>query len=265
MRLYNRYYKGCYEELITYYPRYYRDVFEMVEILKAFGRISDGLEENIEQAYLNNFILTADAETIKVWEEILEITYGEQLTLDQRRRVVIARLMGYGHIGEPEIRAIIANYTENAVAVDFGGGVVFVTIDGEIFDEANLWKTLLKRIPAHLALNMKIHIQRTFRQRLDVHFGGAAGAHFSPLPVGEDRSSRARIYVGNSGWVEMGFKPGPVGEDRTSRTGLSVAYGGFLAPEQAGHYPDAKRASTGRTSGAGGAFYHTHTKSKLMG
>ena len=75
MRLYEKYYKSNYEELIIYYPRYYREVFEMVEILKAFGRVSDGLEADIEQAYLNNFILTADAETIKVWEGMLDITY----------------------------------------------------------------------------------------------------------------------------------------------------------------------------------------------
>ena len=65
-----------------------------------------------------------------MWEELLEITYTRPLTLDQRKRVVIARLAGYGHIGEPEIRGIIANYTERAVAVDFQRGVVFITIEG---------------------------------------------------------------------------------------------------------------------------------------
>ena len=194
MKLYENYYKNNFEELITYYPRYYRDVFEMVEILKAFGRVADGLEANIEQTYLNNFILTADAETIRVWEEILEITYTRPLTLDQRKRVVIARLAGYGHIGEPEIRGIIANYTERAVAVDFQRGVVFITIEGEVFDEMNLWDTLLRRIPAHLALNVKVHIQRSFRQRIDFHFGGATGAHFKLPPVGEDRVSRKQLW-----------------------------------------------------------------------
>ena len=47
MKFYEKYYPSNYEELITYYPRYYGDVFEMVEILKAYGRIIDGIEENI--------------------------------------------------------------------------------------------------------------------------------------------------------------------------------------------------------------------------
>lgn len=291
MKLYEKYYKNNFEELITYYPRYYREVFEMVEILKAFGRVADGLEANIEQTYLNNFILTADAETIKVWEEILEITYTRPLTLDQRKRVVIARLAGYGHIGEPEIRAIIANYTERAVAVDFEKGVVFITIEGEVFDEANLWNTLLRRIPAHLALNVKVHIQRAFRQRIDFHFGGATGAHFNLALVGEDRTSRSQLYVGYAGRaiaefdtspigedrtgrtaLSVGyagravseFETAPVGEDRTSKTGLSVAHGGLLRPGVDGLPPDPKTASTGRTDGAGGMYCHTHTKSKLI-
>lgn len=291
MRLYEKYYKNNFEELITYYPRYYRDVFEMVEILKAFGRVADGLEANIEQTHLNNFILTADAETIRVWEELLDITYTKKLTLDQRKRVVIARIMGYGHIGEPEIRGIIANYTERAVAVDFQRGVVFITIEGEVFDEMNLWDTLLRRIPAHLGLNVKVHIQRTFRHRIDFHFGGAAGAHFTPEPVSEDRVSRRKLYFGYGGRAVSEFTTAPVGEDRTSRTALSVgyggravsefdtapvgedrmgktdlsvAYGGLLKPGVAGIPPEAKRASTGHTDGAGGMYCHTHTKSKLI-
>lgn len=265
MKLYERYYKNNYEELITYYPRYYRDVYEMVEILKAFGRISDGLEEHIEQAYLNNFILTADAETIKVWEELLEITYTKKLTLDQRRRVVIARIMGYGHIGEPEIRGIIANYTERAVAVGFAKGVISITIEGDVFDEENLWKTILRRIPAHLALDMKIEIKRTFRQRIDVRFGGAAGAHFSFVPVGEDRVSRRELRVGYGGRAVSEFTTAPVGEDRTGRTALSVGYSGVLTPGIDGLPPDVEKAVTGRTEGAGGMYCHTHTKSKLIG
>lgn len=238
MKFYNRYYANCYEELITYYPRFYRDVYEMVEILKAHGRVADTLEDNIEQAYLNNFVLTADAATIKTWEEMLDITYEETLTLDQRKAVVIGRISGYGHIGEPEIRSLIALYTENAVAVDFALGIIYIQIEGEIFDENNLLNTLLRRIPAHLALNMRVHTQRTIRQELRVSFGGATGASFSPPPIGEDR---------------------------TITMPLSVAYGGFLSSCEAGIPPDVKRASTGRTGGAGGMYYHTHTKSKLIG
>lgn len=237
MKLYERYFKSGYEELITYYPRYYREFFEMVELLKALGRISVEMEDNIERAYLNNFILTADAETIKIWEGLLNITYTAKLTLDQRKRVVIARIMGYGHIGEPEIRGIIANYTDTAVAVDFAGGVISITIDGEIFDETNLMNTLLQRIPAHLALDVKAHIRREFRQQLEVYFAGAVGSHITASPLNSPRESRKAIYAG---------------------------YSGFLAPRVSGVPLGAETASSRRADGAGGVFCYTHIKSKLI-
>lgn len=237
MRFYERYYESGYDELITYYPRFYRDVFEMVEILKAFGRTAYTLEDNIERVFLNHFIATADAETIKEWEQLFHITYTAKLSLEQRRRVVIGRLCGTGHIGEREIREIIANYTGNAVGIDFARGVIYITIDGEVFDEINLLDTLSRRIPAHLALGMQVRTQRKFRQRLPVGFGGAIGTN-------------------QTGQF--------VAEPRTVRLPLLVAHSGHLTPTISGEPPEVKHASTGRRSGAGGVFFQTKIKSKLI-
>lgn len=179
MKFYNRQFNSNYEELISYYPRFYRDVYEMVEILKAHGRIVDKLEDTIEQTYLNNFILEADEATIEIWESLLNITYTESLKLSQRKSVVIARLGGNGHIGEPEIRGIIANYTENNVTVDFAFGIITIVIDGNVFDEINLLNTLLRRIPAHLSLNMSIHIHNEYRYNQKIKFGGMSIGHLN--------------------------------------------------------------------------------------
>ena len=72
LKFYNRYYQNSYEELITYYPRFYRNVFEMVEILKAYGRIADDLENNIEQIFFNSFIDYADERIIEKFEVFWE-------------------------------------------------------------------------------------------------------------------------------------------------------------------------------------------------
>lgn len=39
MRFYEKQFENNFEELITYYPRFYRGVYEMVEILRANGRV----------------------------------------------------------------------------------------------------------------------------------------------------------------------------------------------------------------------------------
>lgn len=164
MKFYNRYYESGYEELITYYPRFYRDVYEMREILKAHGRVTDELENNIERTFFNFFILTADLETVEVWERTFGITYDETLTLDQRRHVILGKLGGFGHIGEPEIRAIVRQYTDKGESVDFRNGTVVVTLEELLFGRANLMETLRSRIPAHLALLLAIHFHEIIEE-----------------------------------------------------------------------------------------------------
>lgn len=238
MKFYQKYFKNSYEELISYYPRFYRDVFEMVEILKAFGRVSDVLEDTVEQAYLNYFIQEADLKTIKIWEDILGISYTDNLTLEQRKSVIIGRISGYGHIGEPEIRGVIANYTKNPVTVDFVSGVITIVINGEIFDETNLLNTLLQRIPAHLPLNLMIHIKREFRQRLKFSFGGAVGSSIQAQPVGEDR---------------------------TVVLPVEVSYGSFFMSALEDIPKDTRRASAGPAGRMEGMFCRTHIKAKRIG
>lgn len=199
MRFYNKWWASCYDELIAQYPRFYRDVYEMVEILKAFGRVSDRMESDIEQTYLNNFILEADEATIKEWEDIIGITYSEKLSLENRRRVVVSRLIGIRHIGEPEIREIVAQYSEGAVEVDFEGGVITLIIYDDVFDEDVLRGTLLERIPAHLRLDMRVKIPREFRQVIKFSFGGTVQRAVYSDWISEDRSSAGTVKAGAAG------------------------------------------------------------------
>ena len=119
MKFYDKYYTSNYEELITYYPRFYRDVFEMVEILKAHGRIADGMEDNIEQAYLNGFIDYADEATIAKLERFLEIGLNRNRTLEERRRLVKSYFVGFGKISATLIKQMIGAYTNAPVDCRF--------------------------------------------------------------------------------------------------------------------------------------------------
>lgn len=185
-------YPTNFQELCACYPVWYLDVFEMRQILKTEGRLLDGVCASIETIVGDNFILTADETTIRGWEETLGITHSQPMTLDQRRAVVISHFVGTGHIGEPEIRAIISAYTTAQVTVEFDRGVITVSIVGEIFGEDNLLDTLQRRIPAHLALNMSIDIRRTFHHFVDFAVAGAIGSRCIGGPVANDRTAISR-------------------------------------------------------------------------
>lgn len=154
MKFYERYYESGYDELITYYPRFYKDVFEMVEILKAFGRMSFCLEDNIERVFQNQFILTADAETIAVYEAMLKITPNPGMSLEERRKMVLATLYSTPHIGEPEIRELFHIFCDGDLALDLNAGVVELKVDiseGQHLNAPGFLEALSRPVPAHLS------------------------------------------------------------------------------------------------------------------
>lgn len=159
MKFYDKYFKNNYEELITYYPRFYRDVFEMVEILKANGRISDRLEEDIEQAYLNCFIEYADEATITKLEKFLMIGLNKSRTLEERRRLVKSYFVGFGKVSASMLEEMITSYTNAPVRSRFepfdeeGNNRLY--IEFERGKEPTLYMSdimllLSKKLPAHI-------------------------------------------------------------------------------------------------------------------
>lgn len=191
-------YKNNFQELCAAMPLYYLEVFEMRAILRAQGRLLDGVCGGVENVVDFNFILTADDATIRMWEKVLKITYKGRLTLEQRRRVVIGYIIGFGHIGEQEIRAIIAQYTPNHVDFDFMRGKITIFIDGEIFDEDNMLNTLLRRIPAHLSLCITVHVRRQFKRDLTLLQGGAANIHIHGDPAETRETITAMLLLSQS-------------------------------------------------------------------
>lgn len=284
-------YANNFQELCAAMPLFYLEVREMRAVLRAQGRLLDGSCAGMEKLVAVNFILTADEATIRLWEQALKVIGNSRLTLDQRRRVVIGYIIGLGHIGEPEIREIIGQYTPNRVDFGFMRGTISVQIEGEVFDEENLLETLLRRIPTHLTLKMRVHKRREFRQALYIGFAGAIGTQQEPQFVAEPRSSTLEIHISRGGAttptitgephtqprtatrpVQVGyggslspqFSPEPHTEPRTALSPLLVGHSGALTPSITAEPPEVKRASTGLKTGGRGVFFQTRIKSKLI-
>lgn len=159
MKFYDKYFENNFEELITYYPRFYRDVFEMVEILKAHGGIADEMEANIEQTYLNCFIDYADEDTIEQLEKFLNIGLNKSRTLEERRRIVKSYFVGFGKVSASMIAEMIQSYTGAQVDIRFepfdeaGNNMLYINFqrgnEPTIYmGDINL--LLSKKIPAHI-------------------------------------------------------------------------------------------------------------------
>lgn len=159
MKFYNKYFASNYDELITYYPRYYREVFEMEAILRAHGGFADGIEDNIELVYNNCFIDYMDEASINRLERFLNIGLQKSRTLEERRRMVKAYFVGFGKVSASMLAAMIQSYTGADVSIRFepfdeeGNNMLY--IDFLRGDEPTLYMgdinlLLSKKIPAHI-------------------------------------------------------------------------------------------------------------------
>lgn len=179
MKFFNRAWDDSYNELITFYPRFYQDVLEMEAILRANGYLIDDLMDDIEQTYLNAFIDYANEQQIERWENFLHISLNRSLTLDERRRAVKAYIIGFGKMSASVIKAIINTYLDvTDTEVDFrpideeGNNAVLISIfeDDDISGKFQPLRELLRRkIPAHLCYwyIQTIHYYMDNRETMD--------------------------------------------------------------------------------------------------
>ncbi len=168
MKFYNKYYKNCYEELLTYYPDFYRNVYEMTEILKVFGKLSDKLENGIEHVFENGFIDTADEKTIAAYERIIGLSASEKKSLAERRGLVKSHLVGTGKISASLINEMIRAYTGTQTVCSFdqrldGDTNKGIVLDIDVsrgsknyinFDDIN--KLLSVKLPAHIMYRLAV-------------------------------------------------------------------------------------------------------------
>ncbi len=156
---------SCYEELITFYPIFYKEIFEMNEILKIYGNLADIIQKNIDIMLSDNYIQTADESAITRLEKFLYINTDKTKSLDERRRFVLSFFIGFGRISATKIKAIIKNYTNADVDVKFkrfdekGNNCLYVTCDRGMENNLKMYdisEILTKKIPTHIFLNILI-------------------------------------------------------------------------------------------------------------
>lgn len=181
---YNKYFANNFEELITYYPKFYRDVLEMRAILEAEGSLADGLEDGIEQIFANCFIDTADEPTIRKMEEFLHLGLYKERSLEERRRLVKSLFVGSGKISADMISEMIAAYTGARVRCTF-----------EPFDEARNNKLYINFDRGEERTLYMSDILSLLDQRIPAHIEYRAAVTYNyPVVVGKARTNYTYAY-----------------------------------------------------------------------
>ena len=193
--LYPNGFPSAYEELKTFYPVFYRDVFEMDAIWRAAGGGLDEIEDGVDAVVNNNFVSLMDADALAQMETFLGIPLNQKRTLEARRKLVASYFIGGNHIGAREIKDITRAFTEGTCEVSFVGGTVYIHVKSDIKDtppEDDYYYILRKKIPAHLGVYTNIEIE--FSERLYVGSNALEGNRYDivpPPPVGQSCAPEA--------------------------------------------------------------------------
>lgn len=159
MSMFNPYWKCNYDQLITYYPRFYREVFEMDAILRAEGGLADGIQNGIDKMLMNCFIDGADEDTLTELEAFLGLSLLKQRTVEERRRFVKSFFAGQGKVSQTRIAEMIRAYTgADTVCVlepfDEEGNnrldIQFERGNEDIVYVSDIYTLLAKMLPAHI-------------------------------------------------------------------------------------------------------------------
>ncbi len=162
--LYPNGFPSAYEELKTFYPVFYRDVFEMDAIWRSSGGGLDEIEDSVDRVANSTFISTMDEEALAQLEVFLGIPRDSSRTLAERRKLAAAYFLGTGHFGAEEIKEIARAFTEGVCEVSFYDSTVFIHIKADIADTPpadDFYFILRRKIPAHLGVNTEVEIEFT--------------------------------------------------------------------------------------------------------
>lgn len=162
--LYPNGFPSAYEELKTFYPVFYRDVFEMDAIWRTCGGGLDEIEDDVDRVANSTYISLMDEKALVQMETFLGVPPDSSRTLEERRKLVSSYFLGVGHIGAREIKEIAKAFTEGKCEVSFANGEVYIHIKADISDTPpadDFFFILRKKIPAHLGVNTEIEIEFT--------------------------------------------------------------------------------------------------------
>lgn len=79
-------------DIKTYFPSLYNNILEIDNLVKVENDLFENLNSEFDKAIRNEYVVTADKETIKRYETLLRITDGDDKELSFRRQRILNRL-----------------------------------------------------------------------------------------------------------------------------------------------------------------------------
>lgn len=147
-------------ELKLYLPIVLQDIAEYEVLSSAETPFVEDLENKTNQIIEDSFLSTMSETRLAEWEKALGII-PTNVSLSQRRSVVLSRFRGTGKLNKTLIQAIVNAFTGGSAIVTFENSILEVKIAPPSstfvdFSIDSVISELAKRKPAHLLLNVEL-------------------------------------------------------------------------------------------------------------
>lgn len=148
-----------YEEIKSYFPKWYADIAEMDALWRVWGVFLDKLQNDIQNVLDNYFITSCDEDTIAFWEDFIGVHMASSVSIEQRRRILMTLFSGFGKCSRSKIQQLLRKFTGTEADVeliridDEGNSALKVRIDiqnSENWNPVDVDMVLDRVAPAHL-------------------------------------------------------------------------------------------------------------------
>lgn len=144
------------QRMLSYYPKVIEQIKEYQALQYANGEIIESLIINIENGANEACLTTMDVLRIEQWEHLLNLSYDDDETVEDRRDKIIARLNGNKKLNTSSINSIVKVFTEGSAECRFENSTIYVDIlpppNQKRFKFDNVVTELEARKPAHLSI-----------------------------------------------------------------------------------------------------------------
>lgn len=168
---------NAYEQISSFYPRWYLEIYEMNEILKIEALVAENAQKAIDLILDNHFLDTIDVGKATELEHYLGITTSANRSIEERRLVIKSYFLGRGKLSLAQIISIVQALSGGKVTATFSKrnnngdngiklNIYNCYIKGMLID---IISTLQNRVPAHLWVSIlyeptQIKTRLTYKQ-----------------------------------------------------------------------------------------------------
>lgn len=144
---------GTFDILMGQLPGWFKPVLEYIAIMRAYGTSLGAADGTVQRIHDNDFIQSADEQTLRYWERLMSLPYKAGDTVEYRRQRILTALNQSVPYTFFDLRDDLQSLFGDDYTLDVNPQEMWIkiTTSSDRYGAVSLLRELIaKRVPAHL-------------------------------------------------------------------------------------------------------------------